>query len=79
MQKVSTNDVKFANALITPRYSLSPDFILEADKSLTLDKGSGAVARSLAAMEETFVDPMISVGVNLGQRDVGHYDLWTIE
>ena len=30
-----------------------PDSFLEADKSLALDKGSGAVARSSAAMEET--------------------------
>ena len=30
-----------------------PDSLLEADKSLALDKGSGAVAKSSAAMEET--------------------------
>ena len=30
-----------------------PDSFLEADKSLALDKGSGAVAKSSAAMEET--------------------------
>ena len=29
-----------------------PDSFLEADKSLILDKGSGAVAKSSAAMEE---------------------------
>ena len=32
----------------------APDSFLEADKSLVLDKASGAVARSPAAMEETF-------------------------
>ena len=30
-----------------------PDSFLEADKYLALDKGSGAVAKSSAAMEET--------------------------
>ena len=31
----------------------APDSFLEADRSLTLDKGSGPVAKSSAAMEET--------------------------
>ena len=31
----------------------APDSILEADKSLALDTGSGAVAKSSAEMEET--------------------------
>ena len=35
-----------------------PDSFLEANTSLALDKGSGAVARSSAGMEET-LDPMI--------------------
>ena len=48
-------------------------FLLEADKSLAVDKGLVAVARSSAAKEEPSVDPMISVSVNLGQRVVGHY------
>ena len=59
----------------------APDSFLEADKSLALDTGSRAVpgVHDQLKWKKPSLDLMTSVGVNLGQRDVVHYDIWTIE
>eukprot|EP00731_Ephydatia_muelleri_P021752 Em0014g343a len=51
----------------------------EADKSLALDKGSGAVAKSSAVMEETLGRSHNFCRCDIGQTEEIHYDLWTIQ
>ena len=61
----------------------APDSILEADKSLALDTGSGAVAKSSAEMEKTLARSHDFCQCELGPEGCGslrhHRHSWTIE